>query len=94
MLRLVGAPESMNVRNTRLLNVTHAAASFVQSDDLEAFTRAQAGLQSLQSDWVDISRGLGREEAIDPPGALRQMATDELVVRGQFRAWLDYMSEA
>jgi hypothetical protein len=56
--------------------------------------RAQAGLQSLQTDWVDISRGLGREEAIDPPGALRQMATDELVVRGQFRAWLDYMSEA
>lgn len=91
-VRLVGAPEAMNVRNTRLLNVTHAAASFVQSDDLEAFARAQAGLQSLQSDWVDISRGLGREEAIDPPGALRQMATDELVVRGQFRAWLDYMA--
>ena len=56
--------------------------------------RWQAGLQSLQTDWVDISRGLGREESIDPPGALRQMATDELVVRGQFRAWLDYMSEA
>ncbi|MFN9120224.1 MAG: aromatic ring-hydroxylating dioxygenase subunit alpha, partial [bacterium] len=93
-VRLLGAPEAMNERNTRLLNVTHAAASFVQSDDLEAFARAQAGLQSLQTDWVDISRGLGREEAIDPPGALRQMATDELVVRGQFRAWLDYMSEA
>jgi phenylpropionate dioxygenase-like ring-hydroxylating dioxygenase large terminal subunit len=93
-VRLVGAPDAMNVRNTRLLNVTHAAASFVQSDDLEAFARAQAGLQSLHTDWVDISRGLGREEPIEPPGALRQMATDELVVRGQFRAWLDYMAAA
>jgi phenylpropionate dioxygenase-like ring-hydroxylating dioxygenase large terminal subunit len=92
-VRLVGAPEAMNARNTRLLNVTHAAASFVQSDDLEAFARAQSGLKSQHTDWVDISRGLGREEPVDPPGTKAQMATDEMIVRAQFRAWLHYMCE-
>jgi len=93
-IRLVGAPESMNVRNTRLLNVTHAAASFVQSDDLEAFNRCQAGLASRQTEWVDISRGLGREERLDTPGVTRALSTDEMIVRGQFSAWLHYMTAA
>ncbi len=53
---------SMNFGNIRLLNVTHSAASFVQTDDLESFTRAQIGLRSTATDWVDISRGLGAEE--------------------------------
>src|SRR3984957_14325555 len=40
-IRLVGAPDAMNFGNIRLLNVTHSAASFVQTDDLESFVRAQ-----------------------------------------------------
>jgi hypothetical protein len=40
-IRLVGAPAAMNFGNIRLLNVTHSAASFVQTDDLESFVRAQ-----------------------------------------------------
>src|SRR5213076_289280 len=47
-VRLVGAPAAMNFGNIRLLNVTHSAASFVQTDDLESFVRAQRGLQSRQ----------------------------------------------
>jgi phenylpropionate dioxygenase-like ring-hydroxylating dioxygenase large terminal subunit len=93
-IRLVGAPESINVRNTRLLNVTHAAASFVQSDDIEAFARQQAGLASQQSDWVDISRGLGADEPGEEPGTRCAPSTGELLVRAQFRAWLDLMREA
>jgi hypothetical protein len=58
-VRLVGAPDAMNFGNIRLLNVTHSAASFVQTDDLEAFVRAQKGLRSRLTDWVDVSRGLG-----------------------------------
>ena len=45
-VRLVGAPAAMNFGNIRLLNVTHSAASFVQTDDLESFVRAQKGLHS------------------------------------------------
>lgn len=93
-IRLVGAPDSMNFGNIRLLNVTHSAASFVQSDDAEAFTRTQRGLQSQLTEWVDISRGLGTEDHDNDVNAPRAKATDEMVVRGQYRAWLEYMREA
>jgi phenylpropionate dioxygenase-like ring-hydroxylating dioxygenase large terminal subunit len=91
-VRLVGAPDAMNAANIRLLNVTHAAASFVQSDDLEAFARAQAGLQSEQGDWVDISRGLGGEESTGDGPVSQGLATHEMVVRSQYQAWREYMS--
>ena len=93
-IRLIGAPEAMNAANIRLLNVTHAAASFVQSDDLESFTRTQSGLGSDLTDWVDISRGLGDEEPDRELNATRALATHEMVVRAQYKAWLGYMREA
>ncbi|MGY8993567.1 MAG: aromatic ring-hydroxylating oxygenase subunit alpha [Rhodospirillales bacterium] len=93
-IRLVGASKEMNAANIRLLNVTHSAASFVQSDDAESFTRVQSGLRSQLTEWVDISRGMGTEDHDQDVNAPRGKATDELVVRGQYRAWLDYMREA
>jgi benzoate/toluate 1,2-dioxygenase alpha subunit len=93
-VRLVGAPDAMNFGNIRLLNVTHSAASFVQTDDIEAFVRTQKGLRSLASDWVDISRGLGAEEPDRELNATRELAMHEMVVRAQYKAWLGYMREA
>src|SRR6185369_15345333 len=78
-IRLCGAPESMNFGNIRLLNVTHSAASFVQTDDLESFVRTQKGLRSNLTDWVDISRGLGDEEPERELNATRALATHEMV---------------
>lgn len=92
-IRLLGAPDSMNFGNIRLLNVTHSAASFVQTDDAEAFVRTQQGLKSQLTEWVDISRGMGMEDTDPVLNAPRAKATDEMVVRGQYRAWLDYMRE-
>jgi phenylpropionate dioxygenase-like ring-hydroxylating dioxygenase large terminal subunit len=93
-VRLVGAPDAMNFANIRLLNVTHSAASFVQTDDIEAFVRVQKGLQSRATDWVDISRGLGAEEPDRELNATRGSAMHEMVVRAQYKAWLGYMGEA
>jgi benzoate/toluate 1,2-dioxygenase alpha subunit len=93
-VRLVGAPHAMNSGNIRLLNVTHSAASFVQTDDLESFARIQSGLKSRATDWVDISRGLGEEEPDRELNATRELATHEMVVRAQYSAWLDYMQGA
>ncbi len=93
-VRLMGAPDALNAANIRLLNVTHSAASFVQTDDAESFTRTQVGLQSQLTEWVDISRGLGAEDHDPEVNAPRGKATDELVVRGQYRAWLDHMRVA
>jgi len=93
-IRLVGAPPAMNFGNIRLLNVTHSATSFVQTDDLEAFARTQQGLRSRLTDCVDISRGLGDEEPDRELNATRGLATHEMVVRAQYKAWLGYMREA
>src|SRR3979411_352766 len=84
----------MHFGNIRLLNVTHSAASFVQTDDLESFVRAQKGLRSRRTQWVDISRGLGDEEPDRELNATRALATHEMVVRGQYKAWLGYMRQA
>src|SRR5262249_14794616 len=89
-IRLLGAPPAMNFGNIRLLNVTHSASSFVQTDDLESFVRAQKGLRSCATDWVDISRGLGEEEPDRELNATRALATHEMVVRAQYKAWLGY----
>lgn len=91
-IRLKGAPDEMNSRNVRLLNVTHSAASFVQTDDLESFRRTQEGLRSLRSDWVDISRGLGEEERDLQCNATTESAMHEMTVRAQYEAWRHYMS--
>jgi len=93
-VRLVGAPDAMNSGNLRLLNVTHSAASFVQTDDVESFVRTQKGLRSQATDWVDISRGLGAEEPDRALNATRGAAVEELAMRAQYKAWLSYMREA
>jgi benzoate/toluate 1,2-dioxygenase subunit alpha len=91
-IRLVGAPDSMNFGNLRLLNVTHSAASFVQTDDVEAFVRSQRGLTNEGTDWVDISRGLGVEEFDAANNANRELAVHEMAVRAQYAAWVNYMT--
>jgi len=91
-IRLKGAPDEMNFGNIRLLNVTHSAASFVQTDDLEAFRRTQEGLRSTQSDWVDISRGMGEEQADSHYNATSESAMHEMAIRAQYAAWLNYMT--
>jgi benzoate/toluate 1,2-dioxygenase alpha subunit len=93
-VRLVGVPDAMNFANLRLLNVTHSAASFVQTDDIEAFVRTQKGLRCLSPEWVDISRGLGAEEPDRELNATRGSAMHEMVVRAQYKAWTGYMREA
>ena len=59
---------------------------------LPSFARAQVGLSSHLSDWVDISRGLGDEQE-DECGGMRGLATHEMAVRAQYAAWRDYMTE-
>ena len=55
---------------------------------------AWPGISRTGSDWVDISRGLGAEEPDRERNATRGLATHEMVVRAQYKAWLGYMDEA
>ena len=91
---LKGAPHAMNQSTIRLLNVTHAAASFVQTDDLEAFARCQSGVVGDSSKWVYFNRGLGEHTEAQNWGGREGKSTQELVLRNQYDGWLEYMGGA
>ena len=60
-IHLKGIPEELFQREIRHLNVTHAAASFIQPDDVETFGRQQVGLTADSADWVRFTRGSGAD---------------------------------
>ncbi len=67
----------------------------VRADRRSGILRARAeGPARHLTDWVDISRGLGHEEPDRELNATRGLATHEMVVRAQYKAWLGYMREA
>jgi len=94
-LRLKGAPEEWNRSIVKFVNVTHSAASFIQTDDVEAFTRCQAGLQVREPEWVIFARGADAELPDSNPAHAGGVRTDtgvsELPMRNQYRAWVKYM---
>jgi hypothetical protein len=58
------------------------------ADDTEMYERNQAGLAALEPEWLDLSRGLGRE-VLDERGLPTGRATDEAAMRG---FWKHYRS--
>ena len=92
-MKLKGAPEDMNRNVIRYLNVTHAAASLIQTDDLEAFGRIQRGLVTEGADWVVFGRGFGEEQPLDGEPGYKSEGTHEMALRNQYKEWLSYMGE-
>lgn len=90
--RMKNAPQRMFRDTVAFANVVNGTASWVLTDDLEVYERLQRGLSSGAVDWVYIGRGHGRD--IDEAGGTRRGATgtSEVFIRGQMRAWLDYMT--
>ena len=95
--RLAGAPPEMFELSLRFLNTASSPASLVATDDLEIFERCQQGLQDSASDWIDISRGMQKDQPEGPAGgvtAITAAGTSELPIRAQMRAWRAYMEAA
>src|SRR5258708_2253091 len=89
--RMKNAPAQMFRDTVAFANVVNGTASWVLTDDLEVYERIQHGLASGAMDWVYIGRGHGGD--IQEKDALRgKTGTSEVFIRGQMRAWLDYMS--
>ncbi len=92
-LRMKHAPQRMFRDTIAFSNVVNGTGSWVLTDDLEVYERIQRGFSSGALEWAYVGRGHGRDVA-EPDGALRgATGTSELFIRGQMRAWLDYMSE-
>ena len=90
-IRLKGAPDELNKDAIRQLNLTHSAASLIQTDDPESFRRCQDGMSADNSEWVWFARGVDRD-APDERGDFVNQGTVELPQRAQHAAWLDYMT--
>lgn len=88
-VRLKGAPEKMFRDQVVNLNRTHSPTSLVQTDDVEAFARAQEGMLTSGNEWITLSRK-GDAEVL-PSGRIRTTGTSEEGMRNQYRAWLHYM---
>lgn len=90
-IQFCGAPDAMNVDIIKQLNLTHSAASLIQTDDLENFTRVQGGVAAENSDWVWFARGIDTD-APDNQGGVVNKGTVELPQRAQYAAWARYMA--
>ncbi len=90
-VKLKGAPREVSLDVIRFVNITHAAASFIQSDDLEAFERSSEGFAASGTDWVLVARGLGGE-VDEGNGVQFGDRSSEVGQRAQHYAWRDLMS--
>ncbi len=88
--RLVGAPEEMLARTATYSRLINAPTSMVGHDDLHCYRAIQEGLASASSEWVSLHRDYSPSEADNIAGTYG--ATNEVPMRGQYRAWADLMS--
>jgi hypothetical protein len=88
--RLKGAPEEMFHRSVRYLTNLGSPASLIYTDDTAMFARCQSGLAETGSEWLDFSRGYGRDQ--EGANGMLYAGPTEVTQRGQFSAWVDMMT--
>ena len=90
--RLKGAPDSMLKKTLLYSRLINSNGSMVGPDDLTAYFRAQQGLESEASDWIEMHRHFGKDEVLTD--RVIGKGTSDLDVRTQYTAWREYMTEA
>ena len=90
-VRMVGAPDIVFQEVIKYVNITHSAASFVQTDDLESFERCQEGMQADGNPWCLVARGLN-EEITGNDGVKHGHRGSEIGQRNQHDVWASLMS--
>ncbi len=88
--RLVGAPDELLARTTTYSRLINAPTSMVGHDDLHCYRSIQEGLASAANEWVSLHRNHTAAEAEGVAGTYG--ATNEVPMRGQFRAWAEFMT--
>ncbi|MBW4050998.1 MAG: Rieske 2Fe-2S domain-containing protein [Proteobacteria bacterium] len=88
--RLVGAPEELLSRTTTYTRLINSPTSVVGHDDLHCYRSIQEGLASASNDWVSLYRNYSPVEEAGVAGTYG--ATNEVPMRGQYRAWAHYMT--
>jgi len=88
--QLLGAGASSDRLAMSFSNLVNAPSSIVMADDIEAFNRVQEGLETEGSDWISLDRNYGRDRT--ESDHITGVATSELPMRNQMRAWLEYVT--
>jgi benzoate/toluate 1,2-dioxygenase alpha subunit len=88
---LDGVPDELNEGRYRAHERFYGPSGFGSPDDIEIFLSCQTGLGADGIDWILMSRGLHREEAID--GELVGHSTDETPTRSIYREWKRLMQD-
>lgn len=90
---LGGVPDGINKARLRQHESFYGAAAPGGSpDDGEVFERAQRGLQASLEPWLDVSRGMHREQ-VDVDGTIVGQASDEVPQREQMKEWVRLMRD-
>jgi phenylpropionate dioxygenase-like ring-hydroxylating dioxygenase large terminal subunit len=90
--RMPKAPARMFRDTIAFSNVVNGTGSWVLTDDLEVYERIQRGFSSGAVEWAYIGRGHGRDVREGDGVTRGATGTSEVFIRGQFAAWLEYMS--
>jgi phenylpropionate dioxygenase-like ring-hydroxylating dioxygenase large terminal subunit len=90
-LEFVGG-EELNPRALHQSTASLGPAGLLLADDGEMHERTQRGLHANRPEWVDLSRGLHREE-IDADGFVAGLVSDETSSRGFWKHYRQLMCE-
>ncbi|MFC5995023.1 Rieske 2Fe-2S domain-containing protein [Pseudonocardia hispaniensis] len=90
-VQLKGAPE-MNARMVQQCIGSVGPAGMLLADDTEMYERNQVGVAELRPEWLDIRRGVQREQ-VDERGLTIGGATDETGMRGFWQHYKHLMTK-
>ena len=91
-VRLGGVSEEINAERLRVHESFYGPAGAGSPDDAEIFERVQRGLAAEVNPWVEISRGMDREQT-DADGNTVGLISDEVPQRGMMRYWSELMTK-
>jgi phenylpropionate dioxygenase-like ring-hydroxylating dioxygenase large terminal subunit len=92
-VRLGGVSDELNAERLRQHESFYGPAGAGSPDDTEIFERVQCGMAAEVNPWLDVSRGMNREQ-IDEDGTIVGNIGDEVPQRGIFRHWVSLMTQA
>ena len=85
-----GVSDEINALRIRQHESFYGPAGAGSPDDAEIFERVQGGMMAQVNPWIDISRGMHREEHA-ANGVITGRISDEVTQRGQMRRWRELM---
>jgi len=88
--RLAGAPAQLLRRTVMYTRLINAPTSVVGHDDRHCYRAIQEGLAAEGNDWVSLHRNWTERERTQLAGNYN--GTSEVSMRGQYRAWQQFMA--